>query len=138
MSLKNRDLDLAKDELVPELQELRRQNEQLVAADEERKRAELVQSTLYKIAIAATQAKSLNELYKSIHRHLGELVDTTNFYIALHERDNTFSFPYCVDEYEEEIEFAPQDLKKSLTAFVFRTQKPLLADDAGKAGTGKK
>jgi PAS domain S-box-containing protein len=129
MSLKNRDLDLAKDELVPELQELRRQNEQLVAADEERKRAELVQSTLYKIAIAATQAKSLNELYKSIHRHLGELLDTTNFYIALHERDNTFSFPYCVDEYEEEIEFAPQDLKKSLTGFVFRTQKPLLADE---------
>lgn len=128
MSLKNRDVDLAKDELVRELEEVRRQNEQLLAADEERKRAELVQSTLYKIAIAATQTKSLKELYKSIHRNLGELVDTTNFYIALHERDDTFSFPYFVDQCDEGVEFAPQDLKKSLTAHVFRTQKPLLAD----------
>lgn len=128
MSLKKRDLGLAKDELVLELEELRRQYEQLVATDEERNRAELVRSTLFKIAIAATQAKSLNEFYKSIHRHLGELVDTTNFYIALHERENMFSFPYFVDQYDEGVEFAPQDLKKSLTAYVFRTQKPLLAD----------
>lgn len=128
MSINNRDLALAIDERALELEELRRQNEQLVAADKERKRAELVQSTLYKIAIAAAQAKSLNELFKSIHKHLGELVDTTNFYIALHEKDDMFSFPYFVDEYDEGVEFAPQDLKKSLTAYVFRTQKPLLAD----------
>jgi PAS domain S-box-containing protein len=128
MSLNNRDLGLAKDDLALEVEELRRQNEQLVVADKERKRAELAQSTLYKIAMAATQAKSLNELFKSIHKHLGELVDTTNFYIALHEKDDMFSFPYFVDEYDEGVEFAPRDLKKSLTAYVFRTQKPLLAD----------
>jgi two-component system cell cycle sensor histidine kinase/response regulator CckA len=128
MSLKKRDLDLAKDELVLELEELRRQYEQLVATDEERNRAELVRSTLFKIAIAATQAMSLDELYKSIHRHLGELVDTTNFYIALHEKGNMFSFPYFVDQYDEGVKFASRDLKKSLTAYVFRTQKPLLAN----------
>ncbi|MGD2090539.1 MAG: PAS domain S-box protein [Candidatus Aminicenantes bacterium] len=129
MALNDRGPDMAKDEQVPELGESRRQNEQQVAADKERQRAELVQSTLYKIAIAATQAKSLDELYKSIHQYLDQLLDTTNFYIALHQRDDTFSFPYCVDQYEEGVEFVPQDLKKSLTAYVFRTQTPLLADE---------
>lgn len=94
----------------------------------ERRRDELLRATLYKIANAATQTADLKELYKSIHEFLGELLDTRNFYIALQKEGGLFSFPYCVDEFDG-TEFSDQELSKSLTAYVFRTGKALLADE---------
>jgi PAS domain S-box-containing protein len=87
-----------------------------------------LQSVLYRIA-AAAHATDLGDLYRAIHLCLGELLDTTNFYIALHEGNDFFSFPYSVDQYDDDVEFGPQELKNSLTAYVFRTQKPLLATE---------
>lgn len=90
--------------------------------------AERVQSTLFRIANAATRTKDFKELFESIHRYLGELIDTTNFYIALYEGEDTFSFPYWVDEYDE-AGFSPKHMKKSLIAYVFHTGEPLLANE---------
>jgi PAS domain S-box-containing protein len=91
---------------------------------------ERLQQVLYRIADAAVHATDLVDLYPSIHRYLGELLDTTNFYIALHEGNDSFSFPYSVDQYDNGVEFGPQELKNSLTAYVFRTQEPLLATES--------
>jgi PAS domain S-box-containing protein len=54
----------------------------------ERKRAEKIQLVLYNIANAVNKTEDLNELFKSIQNQLGTIIDTTNFYIALYNKEN--------------------------------------------------
>ncbi|GAH60045.1 unnamed protein product, partial [marine sediment metagenome] len=49
----------------------------------ERKRNETMQKVLYNISKAANSPISLGQLYKTIHKELGNIIDTTNFFIAL-------------------------------------------------------
>jgi two-component sensor histidine kinase len=50
--------------------------------------------------------------------------------VALYDEENgLYSFPYIVDELEEDDIFTPQELKKSLTDYVRRTGLPLLVDE---------
>ncbi len=92
----------------------------------ERKRAEALQSALYRIADTARQAGELGELYPAIHRIVGELMYAKNFYIALYdEATQLLSFPYFVDQ--EDPTPAPKPLGKGLTEYVLRSGEPLLA-----------
>jgi PAS domain S-box-containing protein len=96
----------------------------------EQKRARQIQSVLFNITEATGSAEDLDELLKIIHNQLGTLIDTTNFYVALYDEESgLYSFPYIVDELEEDDTFTPQELKKSLTDYVRRTGLPLLADE---------
>ncbi len=93
-----------------------------------RKQSEKLQDTLYKISEAVNQSNNLENLLISIHNTLGAMIDTTNFYIALYNKESDlYSFPYCVDQYEDS-DFTPQQLKKSLTDYVRRTKKPCLVN----------
>ncbi|GAJ22204.1 unnamed protein product, partial [marine sediment metagenome] len=49
----------------------------------ERKRNDNLQKVLYNISKAANSPISLGQLYPIIHRELGNIIDTTNFFIAL-------------------------------------------------------
>ncbi len=67
----------------------------------EHKDAESLQSALFQIAETASSAKDMKELYRSIHRIVGELMDTRNFYIALYDKKNQLiSFPYFIDQFD--------------------------------------
>lgn len=91
-----------------------------------RKRAEQVQQVIYRISHAVVTTTSLDELYKSIHSLLGELMPVLNLYIALYDPvSDLLSFPYYVDQYDE----PPQTDKpqNGLTEYVLRTKKPLWA-----------
>jgi PAS domain S-box-containing protein len=92
----------------------------------ERREAEKIQTSLYRISEAAHTARKLEELFHLIHEIVGELIPTENFYIALYDSaTETLSFPYFVDEYEE---FPiSRKLGKGLTEYVLRTGIPLLA-----------
>jgi len=95
----------------------------------ERKRAEALQAALYRIADTTSAVGDLNQLYREIHRIVGELMYAGNFYIALHDAQrNTITFPYAVDEIDD---FPPPDQPvaagKGLTEYVLRTGQPLLA-----------
>jgi diguanylate cyclase (GGDEF)-like protein/PAS domain S-box-containing protein len=91
----------------------------------ERKRSERVQSALYRIAEETTAARSIDLVYKAVHRIVGELMDARNFYIALHDPvSDTLSFPYLVDEFDSAP--APKKLGQGLTEYVLRSGKPLL------------
>lgn len=94
----------------------------------QRKRAEKMQSALYRIADCATSAPDLNELYQTIHGIVSELVYARNFYIALYDHEkNLLTWPYFVDE----VELAtPQGEApgRGLTEYVLRTGQPLLAN----------
>ena len=92
----------------------------------ERRKAEKVQSALYRIAEETTAATDLTEVYGAVHRIVGEMMDARNFYIALHDAaSDTLSFPYLVDEHDAQP--PPRPLKKGLTEYVLRTGRSLLA-----------
>lgn len=115
-----------KEQLIKELAELQRQNAELMKSDAERKRAEEIQASIYKISEAAHSAENLDELYRSIHEIISELMPAENFYIALYDSSSkTISFPYFVDE--EEDNPGPQKIGTGLTEYVLRTGEPLLA-----------
>lgn len=95
----------------------------------QRKRAEQLQSALYRIAEETSEARDLDEFYRFIHRIVGGLMHAENFYIALYdEKSATLSFPYFVDEEDETP--ARKKLGKGLTEYVLRTGQPLLATPA--------
>jgi len=92
----------------------------------ERRRAERLQQATYRIADAASAARSVQDLLAAVHRTVGELMPATNFYVALYdEATRIISFPYFVDEIDEA--FEPKPWGKGLTEYVIRTGQPLLA-----------
>jgi two-component system, cell cycle sensor histidine kinase and response regulator CckA len=94
----------------------------------ERKRAEELQSALYRIASLASSATDLKQFYKSIHDIVAELMEAKNFYIAvLSEDGERIEVPYFVDEEDPEPP-PPEAWRGGLTDYVLRTGKPLLAD----------
>ncbi len=91
------------------------------------KRREKVQSTLYNITKAVNVASDLKELFVSIREYLNEIIDTTNFVIGLYDnKRDELSVTYKVDEKDKYTSFP---LGKTLTAYVIRTGKPLLATE---------
>lgn len=93
----------------------------------QRKKAERLQSALYRIADCANSAQDLQALYSSIHAIVSELVYAKNFYIALYDQaKGLLTWPYFVDE-EDPVRPAPKPLGRGLTEYVLRTGQPLLA-----------
>jgi PAS domain S-box-containing protein len=96
------------------------------AADHER--AEQIQRATYRISEAAHASSTLDDLYREIHRIVGELMPAKNFYIALYDAaTDTVAFPYFVDEHDTS--HPPQRAGRGLTEYVLRTGAPLLADE---------
>ena len=92
----------------------------------QRKRAEQVQASLYRISEAALTAHSLDELYRLIHRIVDELMPAKNLYIALYDEEtDLIRYPYVVDEVDDSTPV--HRLGKGLTAYVLRTGQPLFA-----------
>ncbi len=93
----------------------------------DRKHFEDVNKTLFAISNAVNTTLNLNELYKQVHHLLGEIIDVTNFFIAIaDEKKHTLYFPYYVDDMDDD--FAPItnfDPKDSLTGLVVSERKPI-------------
>jgi PAS domain S-box-containing protein len=93
------------------------------------KMAEEAQSVLLKIAEATNTSESIEDLLSVAHRQLGRLIDTRNFYVALYDKDtDLYTFPYCVDDYDDVTEITPQQMRNSLTDYVRRTGESLMVD----------
>ncbi|NOY95148.1 MAG: PAS domain S-box protein [Chlorobi bacterium] len=92
----------------------------------ERKQAEQIQKVLYNISNAVITTDNLKKLISLIQKELGTIIDTTNFYIALYDhKTNTLSLPFYADE-RNKITTLPAG--KTLTEYVIKTKKPLLAN----------
>jgi PAS domain S-box-containing protein len=90
----------------------------------EKKISEQVQEVQFKIANSVNISQDMNELYSSIHEHLSTVLDTTNFFITLYNKEmKTFTLPYYVDERNS---FTSMPVKKTLTSYMIRHKKPLL------------
>jgi len=92
----------------------------------ERKRSEELNKVLYNISKAANSLISLNQLYKTIHKELSNVLDTTNFYIALvDEKEDKIFFPYNIDN-TKPIHLPRTVNHNSLVAQVIRTVNQFL------------
>ena len=91
----------------------------------QREKEEQLNSVVYEISKAAHNTKDLDELYKTIHIHLNEILDTTNLFFAIISEDETeMSFPYYVDE--EDLPPDPIKLPQNLISeYVINTKKSL-------------
>jgi len=92
----------------------------------QRKRAELLQSALYRVAEMTTATDDIQSFFSAVHQIVSELMYAGNFFIALYDpQAETVSFPYFVDELDAPP--APRQLKKGMTEYVLRTGSALLA-----------
>lgn len=95
----------------------------------ERKRSELLQDAVYRIAQAADRSKTLDDLFPAVHAIVGEVMTATNFYIALKDdEEDLIHLPYYMDEYDNPAKTQP--IGRGLTEYVLRTGKSLLCDSA--------
>ena len=116
--------------LAADLAEIRRR---LEAVELEHQRAEKVQAALYRIAELASAAQDLQEFYRAVHDVVGELMNASNFYIALYDEDRRLiSYPYWADEIDTDWPAANEwvdfgDLQaRGTTGYVLRTGSPQL------------
>ncbi len=109
--------------------ELQQANEVLQGEIVERKRAERLQRTLYKITELSVTAGSLERFYADVHALVGELLYARNFYIALLTPDGLhIEFPYSVDE--RDTTRTTRLVGSGLTEYVITHGQALLADRA--------
>jgi len=91
----------------------------------EQKRNETFQELIFNISNAVNTSTDMDELYKKIHKDLGVVIDTTNFYIALYDKNtNMISAPYYVDVFKK-VKPEPQMMGNGLTAYVIHTGRSL-------------
>ena len=104
----------------------------------DRKRGEVLQDAVYRIAQAADRSKRLDDLFPALHAIISEVMPANNFYIALWDTESDLIlFPYSVDDYDKNIQ--PQKPGKGLTEYVMNTGKSLLctlekSDELERAG----
>ncbi len=88
------------------------------------RRATQVQNATYRISESAQSTRNLDDLYRSIHVIVSELMPAQNFYIALYDaKSDRITFPYLVDRYEDATPMKPG---RGLTSYVLRTGQPIL------------
>ncbi|MCK9617049.1 MAG: response regulator [Lentimicrobiaceae bacterium] len=97
------------------------------AEKKKRNRVEKIQTIAYQIAQAVNITYDLNELFQVIKSALSEIIDTTNFFIALYNKEkDELSLPYIVD-IKDTFQVFPAG--KTLTAYVIKNDIPILADE---------
>ncbi|NVO19854.1 MAG: PAS domain S-box protein [Bacteroidetes bacterium] len=90
----------------------------------ERKHLEQMHEIQYAIAIAVVNSDSIEQLLECVRTQLGQLFDTSNFFVALYnEKSNTLKKLHWVDEVDD---FEEWDASKSFSGYVVKSGKMLL------------
>ena len=95
----------------------------------ERKQSEQLNTVLYNISKAANSDISLNQLYPLIHQELNNIINATNFFIALVDVEkDEMSFPYHKDEKDNDFPTRRLSRANNLTAYIIRSVQSLLVN----------
>jgi PAS domain S-box-containing protein len=90
----------------------------------ERKKSEQIRELTYTLSDSVTHTKNLHELSQVIRQELGKVFDTTNFYIALYDKNKeTLSLPFFIDEKDS---FNEIPARNTLTGYMIRNNKSIL------------
>jgi PAS domain S-box-containing protein len=101
--------------------------EGFIADITERKRNEQIQKMLYDISTAVLTTNNLEELIENIRKQLGNLLDTSNFYVAFYDEiTGMFYTPHAVDQKDN---MSAWPAEKSLTGYLIRQKKALLISE---------
>jgi len=92
----------------------------------QRKHAESLQKSLYKISELSGSQVEIEVFYQKLHQILGQLMTVENCYIALVESGDTLVFPFYVDKYEPNNN--SRKMANGLTEFVISSCTPQLID----------
>jgi PAS domain S-box-containing protein len=94
----------------------------------QRKRTEMSRRIQYRIAQSILTARNLESLLGVIQKDLSQLLDTSNFFLALHNTDkDVFQKVFSEDEHDK---FSEWPVSSSLSGFVLNTEKTLLLQGA--------
>jgi PAS domain S-box-containing protein len=109
---------------VKEEKELLETIAQQLSAFIEQQHNERLRDVIYKISEASNTTDNLPELIDLIHQQLGQLIDTSNFYMALYnEQKDHFTMHYSIDK---KVDIRNFPAGKSLTKYVQQQQCSLL------------
>ncbi|HRY84224.1 MAG TPA: PAS domain S-box protein, partial [Candidatus Cloacimonadota bacterium] len=93
-------------------------------------RSEVITHILHRVSHEVNVESSLEELFRTIHDSLGTLIDVNNFFIALYDsKSNLITFPYIVDEMNDDGSPVEADNASSLTAQIISEAKTLLLNE---------
>ncbi|MBO0938560.1 PAS domain S-box protein [Fibrella sp. HMF5335] len=94
-------------------------------------RAEKAQRLYYSIASWTLNTPNLDDFYQRVHRELGNIIDASNFFIALYDQSKRYlTFPYYVDEsFQGSVRFTKKRLGSGLTEYTINANKPLFLYD---------
>lgn len=88
--------------LKQELSLMRQQNSVLRQEVVALKRSELEQKAAFRISEAAYHARSLDILFKQVHRIIDDMIPARNLFVAIYDdRSGQIYFPYYSDEYDQ-------------------------------------
>ncbi len=89
--------------------------------------SEEINRVLFSISNAVNTSDNLDELYGKIHGSLGRIIDVTNFYIVLYDRETgSINLAFNTDRISAPPESFSVDAPGSYTAEVIRTERPIL------------
>jgi len=90
----------------------------------ERKKADRVRQMTHNISNAVITCQTLDELFQIIFEELSTVLDTTNFFIALYDKEtDSLTLPFFKDEKDS---FQTFPAGKTITAYVIKKRKPVL------------
>jgi len=96
----------------------------------------LLQNIIYSISQAANTDISLDKMIETIQNQLQQIIDIKNFYVAFYDEiTNTFSSPFMLDEKDD---FESWSAEKTISAYVFNSQKPVLLNKENISELSKK
>jgi signal transduction histidine kinase/DNA-binding response OmpR family regulator len=116
-----------REELQRERSALKQVSERFRGQLTDRIKFEKIFTVMHELARSLTTAKDSNLFYRQICESLGNLVNTDNVFIAIHEYDSVFAFPYVRDSFDND-HLSHLDLAGCLTDFTFRSGKSQLID----------
>lgn len=100
----------------------------VVSVAETRARADEL-SVLNEMSRALATLLKPDEIIESIYHYTSQLLDTTNFYIALYDaQSDEVSFPYAV-EYGERVSWPARHFGRGMTEYLLRLGRPLLVEN---------
>ena len=87
-----------------------------------------LKDSMLEISKSVHDLDNIDELYKTIHHSIADLINTNNLFIAILNREtNLISFPYYVDV-NDSIPEHSIELGKGLTSIIINSSKPLLVN----------
>ncbi len=106
---------------------LTQSNQALNEEIQQRKKALERQQILFKISELATLSENLDDVYQHVHEIIKTITYADNLYIALYdEKKHWLSFPYCVDEFNNNAK--PRPFAKGFSELVLSTEQCQLID----------